>query len=98
GEAAPAPDLDDHRLDVRREVGPVERELEIGAQEVDLHAGVVAAVREAAPDDRLLLQQQADGVGELQLPGGSRLDAIKGVEDGGAKDVAADHGEVGRCV
>src|SRR2546423_3705900 len=97
GETAPAHDLDDHRLDVRREVGPVERELEVGSQEVDLHAGVVAAVREAAPDDRLLLQQQADGVGELELPAGSRLDAVEGVEDGGTEDVAADHGEVGRC-
>src|SRR2546421_3821962 len=98
GEPAPAPALDDHRLDGRREVGPVECELEVGSQEVDLHAGVVAAVREAAPDDRLLLQQQADGVGELELPAGSRLDAVEGVEDGGTEDVAADHGEVGRCV
>src|SRR2546423_3786379 len=97
-EAAPAHDLDDHRLDVRREVGPVERELEVRPQEVDLHTGVVATPREPAPDDRLLLQQQADGVGELELAAGPRLDAVERVEDGGTEDVTANHGEVGRCV
>src|SRR6266513_3762162 len=98
GEAAPAYDLDDHRLDVRRQVGPVERELEVGPQEVDLHAGVVAAVREPAPDDRLLLQQHADGVGELELAARARLDAVERVEDAGAEHVAADHCQVRRCV
>src|SRR5436190_15122657 len=94
GEAAPAHDLDDHRLDVRRQVGPVEGELEVGPQEVDLHAGVVATLREAAPDHCLLPEQHADRVGELELAAGPRFDAIEGVEDAGAEHVPADHGEV----
>src|SRR5918995_1441069 len=97
-EAAPAHDLDDHRFDVRRQVGPIERELEVGPQEVDLHAGVVPALREAAPDDRLLAEQHADRAGELELATRPRLDAIERVEDAGAEHVAADHGQVGRCV
>src|SRR5215213_2344084 len=90
-EAAPAHDLDDHRLEIRS----VEGELEVGPQEVDLHAGVVAPVGEPTPDDRLLSEQHADRVGELELAAGPRLDAVEGVEDAGAEHVAADHGEVG---
>src|SRR5689334_7756622 len=49
------------------EVGPVEGDLDVGAEEVELLADVVATVREHAPEDRLLLDEQLDRVGELQL-------------------------------
>ena len=41
------------------------------------------------------LQQDGDGVGELDLAAHARLRAVEGVEDLGCEHVAADHGQVG---
>src|SRR5262249_52468478 len=94
-QAAPAQDVEEHRRDVRSQVGAIERELEVRPQEVDLHAGVVPAVHEAPSQHGLLPEQHADGVGELELATGTGLDAVEGLEDARTEDVATDDGEVG---
>ena len=53
---------------------------------------------EDAAEDRLVLEQEADGVGELELAAHAGFEARNGVEDAGCEHVAADDGEIRRCV
>src|SRR5438034_3398918 len=78
----------------RAEVFSVERELDVGVQEVELLPDVVAARTTTPREHSLLGEEQRDRVGELQLAALSRLDAVERVEDLGREHVAADHREV----
>ncbi len=66
------------------------------AQEVDLLADVVAPSGTHLPEHRLVLQQQRDRVGQLQLAARPGLDAVEHVEDLRGEHVTADHREVRR--
>ncbi len=83
-------------LELGTDVGPVERELDVGAEEVGLLADVVAAVLEPAAVDGLALVEQPDRVGELELAARAGLDAVQRVEDLRREHVPADHREVRR--
>src|SRR5690606_2838363 len=69
----------------------------VGEGEVDVGAGVPGRVAEVVAaaavhhhvDGVALLDQEGDGVGELQLAARARLDPVEGVEDGPVEQVAA---------
>src|SRR5262245_9718414 len=61
----------------RAEVGPVERELHVGSQEVDLLADVVTTAPARVAEHLLARDQQRDRVGELQLAAAAGLDEIE---------------------
>jgi hypothetical protein len=67
-----------------------------GPQVVELVAHVEAALLEHEAVHGLLLDEQGDGVGELDLLVGARLHPLEAVEDLGGEDVPAHHGQVGR--
>ena len=83
-----------------RKPGPrssrIERELDRGAQPVELVADVVAAVGEREPVQRLALEQQRHRVGELDLAAASGLDAVDALEDLGSEHVAAHDRQIRR--
>ncbi len=59
------------------EVVAVQGQLDRGPQVVELLADVVATVGEAVAVDGLVVEQQGDGVGELDLAAGAGLDAVE---------------------
>ena len=63
------------------EIRTVERELDVGAEEVELLADVVATLAEHPAEHRLDVEEQRDGVGELQLPADAGRDPVERVED-----------------
>ena len=79
---------------VGSEVVTVERELDVGLEEPQDLADVVAAFGEDPPEDRSDVEQERDGVGELVLAVHARLDTVERVEDRRREDVAADDREV----
>ena len=85
-----------------RNAGPdvltLDRELDGGLEVVELVAGVVAALLERERVDRLFLGEQVDRVGELDLATVAGLGLAQRVEDLGREHVAADRGEVRRCL
>src|SRR5262245_38390570 len=78
-----------------REVVAIQRQLDGGAQIVELLADVEAPLVEHEAVHRLLGEQDGDGVGELDLAAHTRLGAVDGVEDLAGEQVAAHDGEVG---
>src|ERR1051326_8255949 len=68
-----------HLGDGGTHVGPLERELDVGAQEPELLPDVVAALDEQPAVHGLLVEQQRDRVRELQLAAASGLDAAERV-------------------
>src|SRR5581483_7591814 len=92
---APPDEVGQEGPELVAEVGTVERQLDRRPEEVDLLAEVVAARLERVAAHRLRLEQQADGVGQLQLAAGAGRDAVEGVEDLRREDVTADDRQVG---
>ena len=82
--------------ELRAEIGSVECQLDVRAEEVELLADVVAAGVADVAVDRLRLEKQHHRVGELQLAPASGFDAIERVEDVGAEHVAPDDRQVRR--
>src|SRR4026207_1661651 len=79
--------------EVRREVGPLERDVDGRLEPAHRRAGVVAGALELVGVDRLLLHECLDGIGELDLAAGAALGLLELVEDLGGQDVAADDRE-----
>src|SRR5713226_8469818 len=77
----PPDQVGEQRRQLRAEVGPLERELDVGSEEVDLAADVVAPVLERASVHGLALEQPCDAVGELELAARAGLDLVERAED-----------------
>ena len=77
------------------EVGALEREGDVGLEEAEAVAGVVALPLEPVAEQPLLAGQHGERVGELDLAPHSRLHVLQDREDLGRQDVAADHRQVG---
>src|SRR5918999_3706859 len=82
---------------VGTEVRVVEREVD---ERADVPGGVTEVVPVTTVHDHVhrvaLVDQQRDGVGELQLTACARLDPVDRVEDGPVEQVAPGRGERGR--
>src|SRR5680860_448624 len=91
-------EIDEVARESRADVGPIEGELDVRVEEVQLLADVVPTVLEHPAVDALGLEQQADRVGELELAAGARLDAAERFEDLGGEHVPAHDREVRRRV
>src|SRR5581483_5120458 len=78
------------------EVLPFQRQLDGGLEVVELVADVVPARLEAPAVDLLAVEQDADGVGELELATLARRHLLEGVEDLGREDIPAHDRQVGR--
>ena len=80
-----------HELPERRaQVLALQGQLDRRPEVVDLHADVVAALVEGVAVDALGLGQDGEGVGQLDLAAGARLDPGQVLEDQRRQDVAAD--------
>src|SRR5947208_5250456 len=66
------------------EVRTLQGQLDVGPQVVQPVAGVVSAPAEDVPVDGLLVQEQPDRVGQLELPALARLHPVDGIEIGRA--------------
>src|SRR6056297_2395122 len=73
-------------------------EMHRGFQIAELAAAIEALAIESKAEDRFVLQQPCDGVGQLDLPSGARLGLLEQIEDTWSQDVPADHGQVGRRI
>src|SRR2546421_7168134 len=92
--AAAAQEVVQEPAQFRAQVGPLQCQLHRGPQVVELVARVVTAPLEDLAVDPFL-EEQTDGVGELDLAPPSRLHPLQGPEDGGGEHVAPDDGQVG---
>src|SRR5688500_11847152 len=73
----------------------LESERHVGLQPPEARAGIVARALELVAEDRLLADQSADRIGQLDLAAGATAGLLEDVEDLRGQDVSAKHCEVG---
>src|SRR5688500_3847504 len=73
----------------------LESERHVGLQPAEARTGVVPSALELVAEDRLLVDQPADGIGQLDLAAGATAGLLEDVEDLRGEDVPAKHGQVG---
>src|SRR3546814_3483857 len=83
---------------IGRQLRMLEAEFDVRTQIAELGPAVVPHAFEFIGEHGLLVEHQADRVGQLDFATGTALRALQQLEDARCQDVAADDGEIARRI